>query len=750
MRRTRWLFPLAIFCILAFIGTTYYQRKAILSRDAPAPPKSLDPGVDVRAQYWTHCEGTAAQKKFCVRAKSFRQIKEPSVVELEDVELQLFHKEGTTFDLVHSAKAQFDMSAKTLFSDGDVEITMGLPSEGPPHGRILKIRSSGVSFQSETGKATTDRKAVFEFDQGGGSAVGAEYDPQTRELHFRSQVVLDWRGKTKESLPMHIEAGEGFYKEREEKVYLMPWSKLTRDKLRMESANAEVRLENGEIRRAEVQQGRGVQEDPDRKVEFGADQLNLNFIDGMQISKIEGDRNARLVSTAKTMRTTVTGNSLNLDFDTSTKESTLSNAVANGSAAVEAVPLPKPGAELADTRILHSETIRLKMREGGQEIDNVETAGPGTLDFVPNRPGQPKRALKGDRIWIAYGDENRIQSFRSINVSTRTDKPPQPDKPKPEPSITTSKEILATFDQKTGDLARLEQKTDFHYDEGTRHARADRALLEQQKDLMTLNGSARVWDPTGSASGDVIVMNQKSGDFSAEGHVASTRQPDPKGNSSAMLSTDEVMQARANKMVSTDNNEKIHYEGNAVAWQGANRVQADRLDIDRDKQVMEADGKVNSQFVDKSKDKTKTPVSPIFTVVQAPHMVYTEETRIAEYTGGVTLKRPDLTVTGQRVQAFLKDADEDSSLDKVFADGKVRIVSTAQKRTRVGTSEHAEYFAGEEKVILIGGEPLLVDSLKGQTHAPKQLTWFANDDRLIVDGVDQAKPAKSIILKKKK
>src|SRR5439155_4336310 len=130
----------------------------ILSRDAPAAPKSLDPGVDAHAQYWTYSEGSATQKRFSIRAKSFRQIKEPSVVELDDVELQLFHKEGTTFDLVHSAKAQFDMSAKTLFSDGDVEITMGLPSGGAPRGRILKIRSSGVSFQSETGKAATDRK----------------------------------------------------------------------------------------------------------------------------------------------------------------------------------------------------------------------------------------------------------------------------------------------------------------------------------------------------------------------------------------------------------------------------------------------------------------------------------------------------------------------------------------------------------------------------------------------------------------
>jgi lipopolysaccharide export system protein LptA len=199
-----------------------------------------------------------------------------------------------------------------------------------------------------------------------------------------------------------------------------------------------------------------------------------------------------------------------------------------------------------------------------------------------------------------------------------------------------------------------------------------------------------------------------------------------------------------------------------VAWQGANRVEADRLDIDRDNQVMEAHGKVKSQFVDKDKDKSddadsegvpkpKSTAAPIFTIVTAPDMVYTEDTRIVTYTGGAVLNRPDLTVTAKQIRAYLKDADEDSSLDKAIADGTVKVVSTSEKlkRTRTGTSEHAEYYADDEKVILTGGKPLLVDSVKGQTRG-KQLTWFANDDRLIVDGADRANPARSTIRKTKK
>jgi lipopolysaccharide export system protein LptA len=122
-------------------------------------------------------------------------------------------------------------------------------------------------------------------------------------------------------------------------------------------------------------------------------------------------------------------------------------------------------------------------------------------------------------------------------------------------------------------------------------------------------------------------------------------------------------------------------------------------------------------------------------VVRAPDLHYTGETRIAHYQGGAAMVRPGLTVTGKELLAYLNDSDADNSLDKAFAEGAVKIVSTADRRTRTGTSDHAEYYATDQKVILNNGDPLLVDSLKGQTRG-KQLTWWANNDRLLVNGVE--------------
>lgn len=791
MRRLRWLLPAAIIAIAIWVWVTYSKRKAELASEAPVAPPPLEQGLEGSANDWIYTQNNGDLPRVRIKAKSFRQIKEPSLMQLQGVELDLFHANGKQFDLVKTDGAEFDANGKTLYSDGPVDITMGVPVEGPRHGRILKIHSSGVHFASDTGKATTDRLAVFEFDQGGGSALGAEYDPQTRELHFASQTKLDWQGKTPDSIPMHIESGIGVYSERESKVTLGPWTKLTRGTLQMDGGWANILIDKNQIRQADVQMARGTKEDPGRKVDFAADHMVLNFGEAGQIQNIIGENNTQLISTSDSSRTTMTADHLNLDFTIEDKESTLISAVSTGNSVAQSAPVLRPGVDPPDTRVLHSDTIHLKMRDGGKEIASVETAGPGTLDFTPNRPGQPKRNLHGDHIWITYGAANRIQSFRSINVTTRTDRPAAPGKtgdakqsqPQP-PLLTASKEIIAAFDPMTSELTRIDQNTAFTYDDGDRHARGDKASLDQQTGIMTLVGAARMWDPTGSTNADKIVMNQKTSEYTAEGHVASTHLPDSQGKSSAMLSNEEVLQARAQRMISTNNNHKIHYEGDAVAWQGANRIQADRLDIDRDKHVLEAHGKVVSQFVDKtkddkSKDKSKTSSSkqaagkapasparlsvsapaPVFTIVHAPDLFYSDDTRLAHYEGGVALERPDLTVNSKELRAFLNDSSSDSSLDKAFADGAVKIISNTvdanapkgQRHVRTGISEHAEYYATEQKVILnmpqgADGQPQMIDSIKGSTTG-KQLTWFANNDRLLVDGAE-SKPVETTLRKK--
>ena len=187
----------------------------------------------------------------------------------------------------------------------------------------------------------------------------------------------------------------------------------------------------------------------------------------------------------------------------------------------------------------------------------------------------------------------------------------------------------------------MQQTGDFSYEEGDRKARASKATMDADQNLILLDTGARMWDATGSTLADHIRLDQRTGDFQADGNVNSSRLPDKdQKKNSEMLSGDDPLQATARKMESRDHNRQIHYEGAVQMWQGANRIQADVVDVDRNldpqKRTLVADGHVVTNLWDEPKDdKKKKAANPVLTEVHAAHMVYTEATRVTHYTGGV-------------------------------------------------------------------------------------------------------------------
>jgi lipopolysaccharide export system protein LptA len=778
MRRAAPLILLGFVAILSGVGWTYYVRLKQQAPNTPVKPRRLAPGTSATFHGWTYSHTSSQKTVITIHSDDFQELDGKD--ELTGVTLDIFNKEGDKYDHVKCAKAEFDVGRGILYSEGEVEITLNVPDNEEPNGRLMAIKSSGVSVESKTGKSTTDRLATFQFDRGDGQALGADYDPNTRELNLHNDVSMTWRGADPGTIPMKIETAQLNYKERDGKVYLTPWSKLTRDTLMLNAGPATVTLNKGNLKLVETTQAKGTDKRPGRNLDYAANQLTVEFNDYNQIQKMTGVDQARVVSNGETSQTTITSDRVVMDFETTDSDSLLRTALAQGHSSMESKPAIKPGVDPSDTRVLKSDTIHTKMRPGGQEIEAVETDGPGAIEFIPNRAEQPHRWMNGDRIWMTYGPKNTIQSFRSIAATTRTEKPKLKDsKEAPAPALTWSKNMVATFLPNSSQLDHLDQSGDFRYEEGERHAKADRALLDQPNNIINLMGGARMWDATGSADADKIVMNQMTGDFTAEGHVTSTRLPDKKKDDSGggMLDQDEPLHARARKMISKDNNLDIRYEGDAILWQGADRLEAETVEIDRDNNLLKAHGRVLSQLLDKVKDEDQSkggkggakdaqPVSEtkadpplkaaaksetkaslrVFTIVRAPDLDYNDDTRLAHYSGGATLERPNMTVKGRDINAFLRNDSNDSSLDHAVADGHVEVHETSFDRTRDAWSEHAEYYVDEDKVILEGGQPRFVDSTRGTTRGQK-LTWYSSDDRLLVNGEAQ-QPVKSVLHKK--
>jgi lipopolysaccharide export system protein LptA len=768
MRRISILLGIAALFLAAVVGYTYrLHRERDRERGFKAAPQIATALKSRGPNGWMVKKDDPLTNRpvLLLTAQSFEESTDnPSSTGLRDVTLRLYDKSGKTYTYVQSRSASYSEGTGLMNAPGTVTITMNVPADkdgaNPADvAKLVQVETSGVAYETKSGKAETSQPASFKFSQGDGSAVGVSYDPNVGELHLKSAISLNWLGKGPAENKMHIEAGDLIYREKEHKIYLSPWSKLVRQGTTIAAQNSLVTLDaDGDLQQVDAEHAAGVDLRYDKRTEYAADHMTALFNDDGVMTEIDGIGNAHVSSAQQTSQTKLTGDRATMRFRVDTKtvngqiesESNLTDVAADGHAVAESDPTPQPGIKPAESHLLRSEHIDLVMMPDAKNVQEIRTPGNAQLEFKPNAPDQAHRVVDASRLTVHYGSDSYIDSFQAWDAVTRTDKPastvktaakPETTGP-PAPAFTWSDLLTAKFDPGSNQVNEIEQKNHFRYQEGPRKASSDTAFLDQKSNRITLIGNARVADDTGSAIADKILMSQTSGDMDATGHVVSTHAPDANQKpGTSMLDNTKTMQAKADSMQTRDNNTHIVYAGHALIWQGANRIAAKTITIDRDAQTLLASGDVVSELVDNNKaagDQT----APVFTIVRAPDLQYRDDTRVADYTGGVTLTHDQLTVTAKELHAYLTpksdkpaaNGSDDSSLDHALADGNVNVEENlANGVQRKGTAEHCQYETKLSKVVLTGGHPQFRDSHKGFTQG-RQLTYFSDDDKLIVDG----------------
>jgi lipopolysaccharide export system protein LptA len=749
MRGLRWVLLLAIAIILAAVGGSYFIQKARQARESPPPPTELPLNVAATSDLWIHTEYDGDRAVVEIRAEKMRQIREPSEFELNGVELRIFQEGG--YDRVRSRQARYDIETGALYSDGDVEITLDVPSEeGLPEDDLVLIESSGVHFDTKLGKATTDRPTRFRFARGFGESVGASYDPGWGDVRMHSQVHLEWFGEDVGSEKMIVEAGELVYKEDHSRVYLSPWSKFQRGGLVLNAADSVVELKDGAIHRVEAEKAHGANRGQQRQVDYEADHLELDFTPSVTMQRIIGKGNAKLDSLSPGAKTAVTANEIHLQFRPDGGENELDHALAIGNGRIESRNLSAKGVP-QPVRVMQSEIIKTVMRPGGEEIEIIETHRPGTVEFIPASTGQVYRRLDAGQITMVYGSRNLLTEFQAVDAKTRTEPPQTPGGEKPPPSLTWSDRLVAHFNE-AGEVHELQQWGNFRYEEGDQQAKSDHAVFRLLDNVIYLRGKGRIWNSEGSTSADEISLDQNQNRITAKGQVSSTRlakTDEPAQQAGGILSSSNTIHATADNMLANSDGSFISYTGNVVMWQASDRLLAGKVDIDRSHGTLQAFEDVKTQFPERRADTAdkEPPASRGMTVVTSSELTYHEGHRLAHYKGGVHLSQPGLQLRSEELRAFFSDPglqDEQSSgnsLEKALADGKVRIEQVSNGRKVEGIAGHAEYHLADERLVLTGGRPKMIDSERGTTQGSR-LTYYARNDRLLVDGAD-SRPAVS-------
>ncbi|HVW08297.1 MAG TPA: LptA/OstA family protein [Bryobacteraceae bacterium] len=772
MRSLRWL----LLVVIALISAGVFQVYRVARQAQKAHQRAVPPPMALEdrsaALYWQWGQSTNGKPAVEAEAAEQHTSADGKTVHLKDVSLRIYEHDGKSYDRVHTDYADFDNDTHKLKTDSDAEITLDVPAEGEPKHQLTSIKAAGISYDSEAGKAETDKHTSFVFAGGDGVSGGATYDPATQDIHLMHGVVMNLKSHDPKGRPMKVETEDLVYNEKTDTVTLGPWSKLTRDQTAMQAGTTIVhlkttvapdgqhstRIDNIEAPMAHGTDKTGKTDKQEgRNLEYSADLMRAYYNDHGEIERIEGTGNARLLSHAKTAETSMAATHLNLFFTATANDSVLNSAQGRGNASLESKPVQVGKEPLDDTKIIHSDSVDVFMKPDGKDLDHVATLAPGTMEFLPNQPTRSHRLVKADRMTARYGANNTIQSFHADAVSTETH-PSQyeitrKDKPKSakDVGVTSSRTMDVAFDDK-GQVKQIQQAGNFRYSEGTRKAQADSAVMDNAKNVMELEAHARVADDTGTTDANHIRIDQNTNEFDARGNVATTHistetaNGKQSGQGSGMLDPGEAMQGKADHVISEHGGDQLHYIGNAQVWQGGSRIQADQVDIDRKKKQLTAAGHVFSQLQDSPKNGPdgKPGPAPPATLIRSQKMVYTDTDRLAVYTGDVTLTRQALTVKCATLQAYMNDGKPvngktpDSRIDRASADGKVEIAQSVPGRQRVGTSDHGEYYTGEGKIVLTGGRPYLKDSARGDTQGEK-ITWFANDDKLVLDGAPKQK-----------
>jgi len=168
-------------------------------------PQRLGVNITQDASGFTMDHAFGGHSRYRIHASKVAQYKDNHAV-LHDVKIELFGEDGNRVDRIEGAEFDYDQKAGTARAAGPVEITLMRPGVAPaiapkasaaaaqkgnaekgkqtPIASVaqtaergeMHVKTSGLSFDTGSGLATTAEHVDFSMVQGSGSSMGASYD----------------------------------------------------------------------------------------------------------------------------------------------------------------------------------------------------------------------------------------------------------------------------------------------------------------------------------------------------------------------------------------------------------------------------------------------------------------------------------------------------------------------------------------------------------------------------------------------
>jgi lipopolysaccharide export system protein LptA len=716
----------AVFVFIIALG--FYLHGVFKPQEViPDTHTNIPSGVEKSATGFNLSKSEGGKTLFTIHAASVQQYKEGGRAALHDVSITVFGRNQDRSDQIYGADFAYDPAAKVVTAEGEVRIDLeavsaaATPGGGPAAEtkNLIHVKTSGLTFNENTGIAQTKAAIEFRVPEGDGSAVGATYDSHGGVLTLRSAVRLTSTGPRKATI-----TGQSAI--------------ITKNPSKVVMQSAKV-------------------EEPQRVI--SADKVTVFLNEDNNIERVVGSGNLHAVSTgAKAFEINAPEGELEMAEANQARKGVLSGGVtfaskgdspAEGKAgkilltfgaanqltkarAEESVQLKQGPA--GKSQELHTVALDISVKNG-RKLEKAVTSG-GPAEIVREQaPG--KTTISAGHFETVFNDQNRPVSLYGTPDAKIIDAVPgKPDR------VLTSHELTAKFNDK-GEIVSADQTGDFHYQEGTETASAERAKYAAAEETILLSGSPRVVDATQgiALTADSIQLNRKTRNAFAQDNVKTTYSKMTAQPGGAMLGSADPIHVTGSSATMNSATGVARYT-KARLWQGPNIVEAPTISFDRTKRSLQAQGgqsgHVASVFVQKDKNGKLTPVN-----VTSDRLSYVDTERKAVFSGNVVVRAQDVTITSATVQVILlpnKNQAQNqtaSQLDRIEAQGDIKI----EQGSRKAAGNKLVYTAAEEKMVLTGTPeklPSIFDAERGQISGDS-LTFFTHDGRVLVGGGETSK-----------
>jgi len=162
-------------------------------------PQRLARNIQQEAREFSFVHAYGAHSQFKIHASKEIQLKD-NRIQLHDVEIELFGEDGSRVDEITGDTFDYDQKSHLAIAEGPVEMVLTRPPAPPRAGgkpktagappQQIHLKTSGLTFDQDTGLVATAQRVDFTMAQGSGSAVGAVYDSQNGHLTLERAVDL--------------------------------------------------------------------------------------------------------------------------------------------------------------------------------------------------------------------------------------------------------------------------------------------------------------------------------------------------------------------------------------------------------------------------------------------------------------------------------------------------------------------------------------------------------------------------------